>query len=586
MRVAVVDPRLLKDNPDKARQSKSSPQADALMVATIKAVGIINPPIVFAEPGGGNGLIIDNGHRRRDGAIAANLDEIKVLVIEAANDNGAMRNMVENIARENLNPVDQWRGVERLVALGWTEEAIALALALPVRQIKKLRLLANLFPSMLEQIALGDMPSEQQLRIIAAASVEDQESVWKASKPKKGDTAQWWSIANALNKKRMYARDASFGDDLAASYGIEWLEDLFAPANEDNRYTTNVEGFLGAQHEWMTSNLPKRGAIVEVNSYGQPELPKKAERVHGKALKSDRTAMYLDREGKVQSIVYRLPDEKKSTVKGGTATIGGTGGDEPIVASKPRPDVTQRGHDVIGDYRTDALHEALGRAPIEDDTLMALLVLGYAGTNVRVDSGAGGAMFGGTRFNRHAAMLFDDDGKFLFDLDTLRIAARKTLIDVLSCRRGMSNSGVLSRVAGGAIGADAFLPNMGTVDFLECLSRQALETSCSEASVSPRQRVRETRAALVEHFKEGHFVYPAARFAPELSELSEILKARGIAAEDDEQTEDDQAESDGEEASTTEATPEVIDDAAQADGDTQTEETVIEDDTAYSVAAE
>jgi len=510
-----------------------------------------------------------------------------VLVIEAANDNGAMRNMVENIARENLNPVDQWRGVERLVALGWTEEAIALALALPVRQIKKLRLLANLFPGMLEQIALGDMPSEQQLRIIAAASVEDQESVWKASKPKKGDTTQWWSIASALNKKRMYARDASFGDDLAASYGIEWSEDLFAPANEDNRYTTNVEGFLGAQHEWMTSNLPKRGAIVEVNGYGQPELPKKAERVHGKALKSDRTAMYLDREGKVQSVVYRLPDEKKSTGKGGKASGDGTGGaDGPIVASRPRPDVTQRGHDMIGDYRTDALHEALGRAPIEDDTLMALLVLGYAGTNVRVDSGAGGAMFGGTRFNRHAAMLFDGEGKFLFDVDTLRIAARKTLIDVLSCRRGMSNSGVLSRVAGGAIGADAFLPNMGTVDFLECLSRQALEASCSEASVTPRSRVRETRAALVEHFKEGHFVHPAARFAPELAELSDILKARDIATEDEEQSEDDQAESDGEEASTTEAAPEVIDDAAQADGDTQAEETVIEDDAAYSVAAE
>ena len=85
------------------------------------------------------------------------------LIIEAANDNGAMRNMVENIARENLNPVDQWRGVERLVALGWTEDAIALALALPVRQIKKLRLLANLFPGMLEQIALGVNSSRAQL---------------------------------------------------------------------------------------------------------------------------------------------------------------------------------------------------------------------------------------------------------------------------------------------------------------------------------------------------------------------------------------------------------------------------------------
>lgn len=217
MKIIKVDPRALKDNPDEARRTKSSPQADALMLATIKAVGIIIPPMVYPDPDGGNALVIESGHRRRDGAISADLAEIEVIVVEAANDNGAMRNMVENIARENLNPVDQWRGVERLVTLDWTEEAIALALALPVRQIRKLRLLANVFPGMLEQMALGDMPNEQQLRIIAAASVDDQESVWKASKPKKGDTASWWPIANALNKKRMYAKDGSFGDDLAAA---------------------------------------------------------------------------------------------------------------------------------------------------------------------------------------------------------------------------------------------------------------------------------------------------------------------------------------------------------------------------------
>ena len=27
-----------------------------------------------------------------------------------------------------MNPVDQWRAIERLVALGWTEEAIGVAL--------------------------------------------------------------------------------------------------------------------------------------------------------------------------------------------------------------------------------------------------------------------------------------------------------------------------------------------------------------------------------------------------------------------------------------------------------------------------
>ncbi|GLR58155.1 hypothetical protein GCM10007919_28800 [Rhizobium indigoferae] len=160
MQLMKVDPRALKDNPDNTRQSKSTPQADALLLATIKAVGVIQPPVIFAEAAG-NGYIIEAGHRRTRMAIAAGIEEIDVIVVEAANDNGAMRSMIENIAREPLNPVDQWRGIERLVALGWTEEATAIALALPVRQIRKLRLLANVLPAMLDHMAKGDMPSEQ-----------------------------------------------------------------------------------------------------------------------------------------------------------------------------------------------------------------------------------------------------------------------------------------------------------------------------------------------------------------------------------------------------------------------------------------
>ena len=525
MQIIKVDPRALKENPDRMRQSKSSPQADALMLATIKAVGIVQPPVVAPETDGGNGYIIDAGHRRVRLAIAAGLEEIEILVVDAANDNGAMRSMVENSVREALNPVDQWRGIERLVALGWTEEAIAVALALPVRQIRKLRLLANVLPAMLEQMALGDMPSEQQLRVIAAAGQVDQKEVWKAHKPKKGDTAPWWQIANALTKKRMYARDASFGDDLAQAYGIEWVEDLFAPADEDGRYTTNVEGFLGAQHEWMTNNLPKRGAIVEVNSWGQPELPKKGSQVYGKPSKSDHTALYLDRDGKVQTVHYRMPEAAKP--KGAVGDGSVTGGDDAdaVATPKVRPDVTQKGHDMIGDFRTDALHDALGRAPIEDDMLMALMVLAFAGQNVRIDSGADGTFYGGKRFSRHAVGLFDEHGKLAFDQDTLRVAARSVLIDVLSCRRGMSNSGMVARIAGEAIGADAFLPNMGSEDFLLCLSRQALEASCAEASIQPRPKVRETRTALVEHFATKHFVHPSGRFAPPADELLDWIQA-------------------------------------------------------------
>ncbi|MBB5539047.1 ParB N-terminal domain-containing protein [Rhizobium giardinii] len=554
MQIMKVDPRALKENPDRMRQSKSSPQADALMLATIKAVGIVQPPVVAPETDGGNGYIIDAGHRRVRLAIAAGLEEIEILVADAANDNGAMRSMVENSVREALNPVDQWRGIERLVALGWTEEAIAVALALPVRQIRKLRLLANVLPAMLEQMALGDMPNEQQLRVIAAAGQVAQKEVWKAHKLKKGDTAPWWQIANALTKKRMYARDASFGDDLAQAYGIEWVEDLFAPADEDGRYTTNVEGFLGAQHEWMTSNLPKRGAIVEVNSWGQPELPKKGSQVYGKPSKSDHTALYIDRDGKVQTVHYRMPEAAKP--KGAVGDGSVTGGDDTdaVATPKARPDVTQKGHDMIGDFRTDALHDALGRAPIEDDMLMALMVLAFAGQNVRIDSGADGTFYGGKRFSRHAVGLFDEHGKLAFNQDTLRVAARSVLIDVLSCRRGMSNSGMVARIAGEAIGADAFLPNMGSEDFLLCLSRQALEASCAEASIQPRPKVRETRTALVEHFATKHFVHPSGRFAPPADELLDWIRA-GSATDVVGATPEDEGESDIDDPSEVQAEP-------------------------------
>ena len=329
-----------------------------------------------------------------------------------------MRSLAETLAHEPLNPVDQWRAIERLVALGWTEEAIGVALAQPVRQIKNLRLLANVLPAMLDQMAKGDMPDERQLRTIASASLEDQGGLEETQAEQGQTQVSWWSIAQALTKTRMYARDASFGEDLAQN-GILWQEDLFAPADEDSRYTTDVEAYLGAQHEWMASHLPKRGAIVEVNEYGQPKLPPKADRVYGKPGKSDHTAMYLDRDGKVQSVCYRVPTQKQT---GAVTSDGGA------AEAKARPDVTRRGMEMIGDLRTDALHEALGRAPIEDDTLLALLVLAFAGQNV---STASGNADGYARIEQHGARLIDKGGKLAFDRETLQQVARA----VLTCCR-------------------------------------------------------------------------------------------------------------------------------------------------------
>lgn len=522
MQLITADPRSLKDNPDRSRQSKSSPQSDALLCASIRAIGVVQPPIVKVDPEGGSSYIIVFGHRRAAQAVAADLMEIPLLLADPSDDLGAMQSFAENIAREPLNPVDQWRAIERLVALGWTEESIALALALPRRQIRKLRLLANILPAMLEQMARGDMPNEQQLRTIAAAGEGEQAEVWKKYKPKKQDPqVSWWEVARALTTTRMLAKHASFGDELAQAYGITWIEDLFAPADEDSRYTTAVDAFLGAQQEWLTDNLPKRGSVIEADEYGQAKLPAKAQQVYGKPGKGDLTGWYINvRDGSVQSIAYRMPEMKQKVIKDadGVETIV-----DEAEAPKVRPDVTQKGLDMIGDLRTNALHEALARAPIDDDTLMALLILAFTGTNVTVASGASDNPYGHAKCGPHAARLIGEDGKLCFDREILVQAARSVLIEVLSLRRNRSDSGLIARIAGDVIGANDFLPNMATEDFLSCLSRTALGTTAEMAGVPGRIKVKDTRAALIEHFAEAKLVHRAALLAPSTDDVRSWL---------------------------------------------------------------
>ena len=514
MELKLVDPRSLQENPDRLRRAKSNPQSDALLLASITAVGIVQPPVVYPAPDGGNGFVINFGHRRVTQAIAAGHEQIEVIVTTKAEADHGMSALAENIVREPLSPVDQWRAIERLAALGWTEESIAMALATQVRQVKKLRLLANVLPAMLDQMAKGDMPNEAQLRTIAAAAQGEQAEVWKRSKPKKAaPQVVWHQVAHALSKQRMEAKCASFGDDLAAAYGIVWQEDLFAPADEDGRFTNEVEAFFGAQREWLANNLPERGALIDCDQWGQPKLPPKAERAYGTPDPNHHTGWYLDeRTGEVKSVAFRLPEARPGKVTADGETIA--------APNRVRPDVTIKGHAIIGDLRTDALHEALERAPIEDDALLALTMIAFASQNVSVTSAAPNNYHSASTMARLIAGLISDDGTLIPERDTLQRTARSLLRHVLSCQVNRTNSGFAARIAGLAIGADSFLPNMGTDEFLSCLSRSAMEGTAKLASVPVLQKVKDTRSALVKRFSDTEFVHPSALFALRPEELA------------------------------------------------------------------
>ncbi len=506
MELRTVDPRTLIEDSENPRRKAPPDQADLQMAASIRAIGVLQPPVVREVP---DGLMIRYGHRRVRGSIAAERTELAVLVLGETEhvDDDKLRAMIENIVRKQMSPVEQWRAIEALVSERWTEEAISTTLVLPVRTLRKLRLLARIYTPMLDRMHAGDMPAENHLCTIASASLEEQAAAWKKHRPRKGEEVTWWDLARALTRRRMRAADAQFDAEFAAAYGVEYVEDLFAPADEDSRATTNVDGFLAAQHAWVEANLPEKGVVLQAEEYGGAKLPPRAQRYYGKPGQGgESVGVYVDdRTGAVTTILFTVPASTPATKRGGQAADG-----TPDAPSKPRADVTKKGEAMIGDMRTDALHAALRDEPIDNEKLIALLVLALAGKNVEVKTGRSHIQ----RDNRREiADMLTEGGALTSDPGVLQSAAREMLTYTLSCRDNWSNSGAVACIAGDAIGADAHLPNMATADFLACLSKAATGRAATDLAVHVESTGKATRAAIVARIGQGRWIYPAALFS-------------------------------------------------------------------------
>ncbi|USQ74093.1 ParB N-terminal domain-containing protein (plasmid) [Roseomonas mucosa] len=526
MKLIETDPKKLRDNPANPRRTTAAPDADAVLLANIQAVGILQPPTAREVEGK---LVLIAGHRRRDAAIKAGLRSIHVLVREEGDEAGAdqVRALSENMVRAGMNTVDQWRAIEALVSEDWTEEAIAGALNLTLRRVRMLRHMSHILPAMLTQMARGDMPSEQQLRTIGLATAEEQAAVWKSNKPKRNERANWSMIAHGLDRRRIPFTVAKFGPAETEAFGIVWHDDLFAPGDTDPRYTTQADAFIQAQQAWLENKLPEGGVLLGLDEYERPVLPKGAQSVYYRQPGPDDTVgYYVDRRScEVATSVFRMPVRAEPRSPGARDDM--TGATLPKAA---RPDLSQKGDAMVGDLRTEALHAAFAEAEIPDDTLIGLLVLALAGQNVSVRSGArGDDLYAGHRAELAASIT--EGAVITRDPAALRAAARGMLRQALSCRVGYSASGAVARIAGIAVDADAWLPTTATEEFLANLSKAAIERTASANSIAPRNTGKATRAAIVAEMKDRTFLHPLVRFAFTDEERRKAAADRTRAAE-------------------------------------------------------
>src|SRR5512145_68920 len=110
-------------NPRQPRKTFEPGSLDEL-ARSLKSTGMIQPVIVRRTPGGRWQLIA--GERRWRAARLAGLEQIPALVREATDGESLELALVENLLREDLNPIEEAEAYQRILTeFGWTQEDVA-----------------------------------------------------------------------------------------------------------------------------------------------------------------------------------------------------------------------------------------------------------------------------------------------------------------------------------------------------------------------------------------------------------------------------------------------------------------------------
>ncbi|MDR2014895.1 MAG: ParB/RepB/Spo0J family partition protein [Azoarcus sp.] len=126
------------------------------LAASIKAQGIMQPILVRPLPGEAFEIIA--GERRWRAAEIAGLDAVPCLVREIPDDAALAMSLIENIQRENLNPLEEAGGIQRLIdEFGMSHQQAADAVGRSRPATTNLLRLLNLAQPVQELLMAGDI---------------------------------------------------------------------------------------------------------------------------------------------------------------------------------------------------------------------------------------------------------------------------------------------------------------------------------------------------------------------------------------------------------------------------------------------
>ncbi len=219
------------------------------LAESIKAQGVMQPILVRrlhdGEHAGKYEIIA--GERRFRASRLAGLAEVPVLVREVPNESAAAMALIENIQREDLNPLEEAHGLQRLVReFGLTHEQAAQAVGRSRSAASNLLRLLNLADPVQTMLMAGDIDMGHARALLAL------------------DRATQITAGNQIAAKKLSVREA---EGLVKKLGAEFNLTPQKPKKDKSRDMKRVEeelsDLLMAEVEVRIKKRVKRGGRVE-----------------------------------------------------------------------------------------------------------------------------------------------------------------------------------------------------------------------------------------------------------------------------------------------------------------------------------
>ena len=215
------------------------------LAASIRQQGVLQPILVRKLEEGGYEILA--GERRWRAAQRAGLNSVPVLIRNIPDEAALAVGLIENIQRENLNPLEEALGVKRLIdEFGLTHEKAALAVGRSRSAASNLLRLLNLADPVQAMLMAGDIDMGHARALLAL------------------DRATQITAANQISAKKLSVREAeSLVKKLSAEFNLVPEKPKKEKPRDMKRVEEELSDLLTAQVEVRVKKRVKRNGKME-----------------------------------------------------------------------------------------------------------------------------------------------------------------------------------------------------------------------------------------------------------------------------------------------------------------------------------